>query len=161
MTGLDYFARQAHAHRNRPGLTIDDGRFIDSWESNARKAEVSRMKAWASDQQRGVNDKITDALDRLNTIEDAHVRLRKAAENNEIEWQDLAKELRRLDADRLRVEQVYRSLQSSQDRIDTILADPMAASDAFFTKFTVLADRRPDLASALEDDRLRRGIRLA
>ena len=157
-TVRDFYEQQAFEARQIPNMSIDDGRFIDNWEVNVRKREEGRVEDWARDLQHQIYGKRDDLLDRLDANQAAHVRVRKAAERNERPWQDLSKELRVLDRERLMLEQAYRSLLSSQDRVDTMLSDPLRHLDAFYENWPTLADRRPNLWADLVNDRQRRGV---
>ena len=158
---MDFYEAQAFRARNTPGLTIDDGRFIDSWLTSVRSQETQRVTSWVKEKRQQNRAKAKEVLERLNRIQDDLVTVRKQAERNEVPYTDLAKRQRKVAHERMALEKLYESLANSEENAKAMESDPLAYLESWYGRFPTLGDRRPNLAQALEEDRRKRGSRIA
>jgi len=155
---MDYYEHQAFIMRNRPGLSIADANFIDHWVERAKADDAHYVKQRARDRRERDKAKATEVAGRIDTLQDKFVDVRKKAERNEVPWTELAKMQRQLARDRMTLEKVLESLQSSETSISRMESDPTAYLQDFYARFPTLRDRRPSLGLDLAEDQLKRGV---
>ncbi|GGO72405.1 hypothetical protein [Nocardioides deserti] len=155
---MDYYAQQVFQMRNVPNLSIADNQFMDHWEERARSDDRHYVKKQAAERRERDRAKAADVLRRIDGLQEAFVDLRRKAERNEVSWTDLAKAQRRLVRERITLEKVLESLQSSEAGIARMEADPTAYLSDFYQRFPALKDRRPNLAVDLAEDQRKRGV---
>ncbi|QSR27249.1 hypothetical protein CFH99_16635 [Nocardioides aromaticivorans] len=155
----DFYEQQVIAARNQPGLSLADGTFIDNWAERARAQDRYRVTAWVRDRRERNKAKASEAMERLNTLQDQYVKVRKQAERNEVPWKELVKAQRRLNNERLKVEAVLQSLEAGEASNQRMESDPTAYMTGFYARYPTLPDQRPNLANDLFEDRTKRGVR--
>lgn len=155
---MDFYEHQAFGMRNRPGLSIADGQFIDQWVLKARTKDQHRITTWVTTLRAENRAKARNVLERIDQLQDEFVTLRKRAERNEVPWGELAKKQRQLNSARIGLEKVHESLVSSEATNDRREADPVGYWTEFYGRFPNLNDRRPNLAMDLAEDQRKRGV---
>lgn len=155
---MDYYEQQAQLMQNRPGGSIADVKFIETWVERARDKDRYHVTSWVADRRQQNQAKAAEVLQRIDKLQDEFVRVRKQAERNEVSWGDLAKLQRRLVNDRITLEKVLESLSASEVSSKKMEDDPTGYLTGFYSRFPALNDRRPNLALDLAEDQRKRGV---
>lgn len=141
---MDFYEQQAYRMRNVPGLSIADNNSIETWVARARAQDEQWVRAKIRESLERDREKTKDVLSRIDGLQDQLVAVRKQAERNEVSWKELAKLQKRLINERITLEKVLESLQSSQAKRQVMEADPVGYLTDFYSRFPTLNDRRRD-----------------
>ncbi|WP_418058476.1 hypothetical protein [Pimelobacter simplex] len=155
---MDFYEQQVFVARNQPGLSLADGRFIDHWAERARAQDRYRVTSWVTERRERNKAKATEAMERLDALQNDYVKVRKQAERNEVPWKELVKVQRRLNNERITLEKVLESLEAGEASNQRMEADPTQYLSNFYARYGTLRDQRPNLANDLFEDRTKRGI---